>query len=124
MPAAYVKPYVKRGKTDAADAEAICKAVTRPTMRFVPVKSAECQTALKRNPLSAAKKGSESNLVHLQRHDAVTRRALRSSMLALPYIWRLRVFRRLGPSLGLAFEPRLCQRCDHGSLISDESAGE
>ena len=39
MPTAYVKPYVKRGKTDAADAEAICEAVTRPTMRFVPVKS-------------------------------------------------------------------------------------
>lgn len=34
MPPAYVKPYVKRGKTDAADAEAICEAVTRPTMRF------------------------------------------------------------------------------------------
>ena len=39
MPAAYVKAYVKRGKTDAADAEAICEALTRPTMRFVPVKS-------------------------------------------------------------------------------------
>jgi transposase len=37
---------VKRGKTDAADAEAICEAVTRPTMRFVPVKSAEQQAAL------------------------------------------------------------------------------
>ena len=36
MPAAYVKPYVKRGKTDRADAEAICEAVTRPTMRVVP----------------------------------------------------------------------------------------
>ena len=46
MPAAYVKPYVKRGKTDRADAEAICEAVTRPTMRFVPVKSAEAQAAL------------------------------------------------------------------------------
>lgn len=46
MPAAYVKAYVKRGKTDAADAEAICEAVTRPTMRFVPVKSAERQGAL------------------------------------------------------------------------------
>ena len=34
MPPAYVKPYVKRGKTDAADAEAICEAVTRPTMRL------------------------------------------------------------------------------------------
>ncbi|WP_349294829.1 IS110 family transposase (plasmid) [Thioclava sp. 'Guangxiensis'] len=46
MPPAYVKPYVKRGKTDAADAEAICEAVTRPTMRFVPVKSAQTQAAL------------------------------------------------------------------------------
>ena len=46
MPASYVKPYVKRGKTDAADAEAICEAVTRPTMRFVPVKSAEQQAVL------------------------------------------------------------------------------
>ena len=46
MPASYVKAYVKRGKTDAADAEAICEAVTRPTMRFVPVKSAEQQAVL------------------------------------------------------------------------------
>ena len=46
MPPSYVKPYVKRGKTDAADAEAICEAVTRPTVRFVPVKSAERQAAL------------------------------------------------------------------------------
>ena len=42
----YVKPYVKRGKSDAADAEAICEAVTRPTMRFVPIKSAEQQAVL------------------------------------------------------------------------------
>jgi transposase len=46
MPPAYVKPYVKRGKTDANDAEAICEAVTRPTMRFVVVKAAEQQAAL------------------------------------------------------------------------------
>lgn len=46
MPPAYVKPYVKRGKTDATDAEAICEAVTRPTMRFVAVKSREQQAAL------------------------------------------------------------------------------
>ena len=45
MPA-YVKPYVKRGKTDAADAEGVCEAVRRPTMRFVPVKSPEQQAAL------------------------------------------------------------------------------
>ena len=46
MPAAYVKPYVKRGKNDEVDAEAICEAVTRPTMRFVPIKSAEQQSIL------------------------------------------------------------------------------
>jgi transposase len=40
------KPYVKRGKNDAADAEAICEAMSRPTMRFVPVKSADQQAAL------------------------------------------------------------------------------
>jgi len=39
MPAHYVNPYVKRNKNDAADAEAIAEAVTRPTMRFVAIKS-------------------------------------------------------------------------------------
>ena len=46
MPPAYVKPYVRRQKNDAADAAAICEAVTRPSMRFVPVKSAEAQGLL------------------------------------------------------------------------------
>ena len=46
MPAFYVKPYVKRGKTDAVDAAAICEAVTRPTMRFVEVKDPEQQALL------------------------------------------------------------------------------
>jgi transposase len=46
MPPAYVKPYVKRGKTDAADAEAIAEAVTRPTMRFVAAKTTEQQAIL------------------------------------------------------------------------------
>ena len=46
LPAQYVKPYLKRQKNDAADAEAICEAVTRPTMRFVPVKSPEQQSVM------------------------------------------------------------------------------
>ena len=46
MPPTYVKAYVKRGKNDAADAAAICEAVTRPSMRFVPIKSVEQQSAL------------------------------------------------------------------------------
>ena len=45
IPPAYVKPFVKRQKNDAADAEAICEAAMRPTMRFVPVKSEEVQGA-------------------------------------------------------------------------------
>jgi len=46
IPPAYVKPYVKRGKSDAVDAAAICEAVTRPTMRFVEVKTPEQQAIL------------------------------------------------------------------------------
>src|SRR5256712_14214936 len=46
MPPAYVKPYVKRHKNDAADAEAICEAVTRRNMRFVPTKTPEQQSCL------------------------------------------------------------------------------
>ena len=46
MPARYVKPYVQRGKNDALDAEAICEAVGRPTMRFAAIKSVEQQSAL------------------------------------------------------------------------------
>ena len=46
MPPAYVKPYVKRQKNDMADAEAICEAVTRATMRFVPTKTPEQQSCL------------------------------------------------------------------------------
>jgi len=46
IPPAYVKPYVKRQKNDAADAEAICEAVARPNMRFVPIKTEDQQSVL------------------------------------------------------------------------------
>src|SRR6476646_9229566 len=46
MPPAYVKPYVKRQKNDMADAEAICEAVTRANMRFVPTKTPDQQSCL------------------------------------------------------------------------------
>jgi transposase len=49
IPPVYVKPFVKRQKNDAADAEAICEAAMRPTMRFVPVKSEEIQGAAPRH---------------------------------------------------------------------------
>ena len=46
IPPQYVKAYLKRGKNDAADAAAICEAATRPSMRFVPIKSEEQQAVL------------------------------------------------------------------------------
>jgi transposase len=46
MPPSYVKAYVRRGKNDAVDAEAICEAVARPSMRFVPIKTEDQQSAL------------------------------------------------------------------------------
>jgi len=46
LPPQYIKPYVKRGKNDKIDAEAICEAMSRPTMRFVPVKTTEQQAGL------------------------------------------------------------------------------
>jgi len=66
MPPAYVKAYVKRNKNDAADAEAICEAVTRPTMRFVPVKSAEAQSVL---------------MLHRARHLLVRQRTAQASAM-------------------------------------------
>ena len=49
IPPRYVKPYVKSQKNDATDAEAICEAVTRPSMRFVPTKTREQQAMCKRS---------------------------------------------------------------------------
>lgn len=46
IPPQYVKPYVKRGKNDATDAEALCETVTRPSMRFTPVKSKDAAGSL------------------------------------------------------------------------------
>ena len=54
MPPAYVKAYVKRNKTDAHDAAAICEAVARPTMRFVPIKSEADQATLMLHRLRAS----------------------------------------------------------------------
>jgi transposase len=66
MPPAYVRAYVKRNKNDAADAEAICEAVVRPTMRFVPIKSAAAQSVL---------------MLHRARHLLVRQRTAQASAL-------------------------------------------
>ena len=67
MPPSYVKPYVKRSKTDAADAAAICEAVTRPTMRFVPVKSREQQAILSLHRTRALLVKQRTQLVNMMR---------------------------------------------------------
>ena len=79
MPPAYTKPYVKRGKNDAVDAEAICEAMSRPGMRFVPVKSAENQAMLMLHK-------TRDLLIKQKTSDASTPCAaiLRSSALSLP----------------------------------------
>jgi transposase len=59
LPPQYVKPDVKRGKNDAADAEALCEAMSRLTMRAVPVKTAEQQAAL----MLVGMRGTVSNFV-------------------------------------------------------------
>lgn len=63
MPPQYVKPYVKRNKTDAADAEAICEAVTRPTMRFVPIKTEQQQAALMVHRVRRSLVGQRTSLI-------------------------------------------------------------
>ncbi len=67
MPPAYVKPYVKRGKTDAGDAEAICEAVRRPTMRFVGIKSAEQQSVVALHRTRDLLVGQRTQLVNMIR---------------------------------------------------------
>ncbi len=67
MPPIYVKPYVKRGKTDAADAAAICEAVTRPTMRFVAIKSAEQQSVVALHRTRDLLVGQRTQLVNMIR---------------------------------------------------------
>jgi transposase len=66
MPPAYVKAYIKRHKNDAVDAEAICEAVTRPTMRFVPIKSTQAQSLL---------------MLHRARHLLVRQRTAQASAM-------------------------------------------
>ena len=67
LPPAYVKPYVKRGKSDALDAEAICEALTRPTMRFVPIRSETNQAVLVLHKVRDALVKQRTTLVNMLR---------------------------------------------------------
>ena len=78
IPAAYVKPYVKRNKTDARDAEAICEALSRPNMRFVPVKTV----------MQQASRGLERSLDLLTRQRTQLMNSLRSLLAEIGMIAR------------------------------------
>src|SRR5262245_36532935 len=67
LPPAYVKAYVRRSKNDAADAAAICEAVTRPSMRFVPIKNKEQQAALAVHRTRALLIGQRTQLINALR---------------------------------------------------------
>ena len=97
MPPTYVKPYVRGNKNDAADAEAICEAVTRPTMRFVPIKSIEQQAVLVMHRVRAV----------LVRQRTMMANALRAHMAEFGIIapQGLKAVRELGRLLE---DPQLC----------------
>ncbi len=67
IPPAYVKPYVRRNKNDAADAAAICEAVGRPAMRFVPVRSVENQAQLMRHRARELLAGNRTRMLNALR---------------------------------------------------------
>ncbi len=67
IPPAYVKPYVRRNKNDAVDAAAICEAVGRPTMRFVPVRSIENQAELMRHRARELLAGNRTRMLNALR---------------------------------------------------------
>lgn len=107
MPPNYVKAYVRRQKNDAADAVAICEAVTRPSMRFVPIRSVSNQAIL---------------MCHKVRELLVSQRTqLVNALCRVPSsiaIWRIglgrRVGRRFGGSDGEPFKPIGLQQCLFG----------
>jgi len=106
MPAGYVKPYIKRGKNDAVDAEAICGAVTRPTMRFVPVKSTEQQSVLMLHRTRDLLVRQRTMLVNsLRGHLA------EFGLIAPQVIWRLRDLHDLAQNAADTKLPEVARAC-------------
>src|SRR5271155_1766112 len=101
MPPAYVKAYVKRNKNDAADAEAICEAVARPSMRFVPVKDAEQQSVLMLHRARSLLVRQRTMLVNALRANRLQNRACQ---LRQPLLFMSNRFRVAVP--GSRFSPR------------------
>src|SRR5271168_2873336 len=96
IPPAYVKPFVKRGKTDAADAEAISEAVIRKTMRFVPIKTAEQQAdamVLKTRALLVQQRTQSVNALraHLAELGIIAARGLPSVAALMPSCGKVKI---------------------------------
>src|SRR5262245_54761329 len=91
MPPSYVKAYLKRSKNDANDAAAICQAVVRPSMRFVPIKTKEQQAGLmlhRTRQLLVRQRTMLSNArCSGQRHRIVPTYSLEGGMSALGHVW-------------------------------------
>ena len=143
MPAHYVKAYVKRNKHDAADAEAICEAVVRPTMRFVAAKTAEQQAGLLLHrgrerlvrQTTAMQRGGENRAGSAvamigPMPGIVARRWLTGLLYAYPFLPSIRLTGRVNPrswivSTGVGNQElireisRHAARCDSHALESD-----
>lgn len=118
MPPSYVKPYVRRGKTDATDAAAICEAVTRPSMRFVPVKTAEQQSVLMLHRARALLIRQRTMLInalrgHLAEFGIVAAQGVRSMAALLEKVfWDPRHPTEIPPLARTALEPLVAQVTD------------
>ncbi len=119
MPATYVKAYAKRGKSDAIDAEVICEAVTRPTMRFVPAKSVDQQAIV---------------MLHrtrdlLVRHRTMLANALRGHLAEFGVVgakgfWRLEELVAMARTTPASQLPEMARECIETIVVQLEALGE
>ena len=140
MPPAYVKPYVKRHKNDATDAEAICEAVTRPNMRFVATKTPEQQSCLTLHRTRRCRsRGTEIKNYAPDRHELICtwsrfRQAIQpttidsvattSGATPCPYSpWRVTVASAANITVQPSVEPhsRVCARASRTAVVSSSN---
>ena len=129
MPPAYVKPYVRRGNNDATDAAAICEAVTRPSMRFVPVKSADQQSVLMLHRVRALLIRQRTMLInalraHLAEFGIVAAQGVRPMAALIERVFgQERESAEIPPLARMALEPllRSSWTCSRGSRRSKPS---
>ena len=114
MPPAYVKPYVRRQKNDAADAAGICEAVTRPSMRFAGVRTLENQAALMHHKAREMLVAQRTQLInalrgHLAEIGVIAARGPKNAVTWRGSSWR-KATRRFRPACA-RHSPRWCGNC-------------